>query len=127
MTVYADYSYYEREYLNGRAAVVTPEAFPFYARKASVSINAYTYGAFREADEPPEPIKNCCCELAELFYKNETSPTAQGVISEKVGDISVTYENAESTRQALPQDVRFIIVSWLAADGLLTGGGGQLC
>ena len=126
MTVYADYDFYEREYLSGKAAVVPAEQFAHYARKASSCITQYTFGALDKDAETPECVKSCCCELAELFYQHENSPAAHGVVSEKVGDLSMSYETAEAARQALPHEIRAVIVSWLAAGGLLFRGG-KLC
>lgn len=126
MTVYADYDFYEREYLSGKAAVVPAEQFAHYARKSSSCITQYTFGALDKDAETPECVKSCCCELAELFYQHENSPTAHGVVSEKVGDISVSYESAGSQRQALPKTIKSVVYSWLADTGLLYTGG-RLC
>lgn len=41
MTAYADENYYKTEYLCGRKAVIT-SAFAYYAREATLIINAYT-------------------------------------------------------------------------------------
>lgn len=120
MTVYADYSYYERAYLNGRAAAVPAEEFAFYAQKASACINQYTLDRIGAA--VPEEVRLCCCELTELFYRSACSGTARGVASEKVGDWSVSYENAEAARQALPKEIKSVVSLWLAGTGLLYRG-----
>ena len=44
MTVYADSSFYEREYLSGRTAVIPSSEFGFYARRASNVLRQYTLG-----------------------------------------------------------------------------------
>ena len=72
-------------------------------------------------------MKYCCCELAELFFLAENSKTAkEGVISEKVGDLSVSYESAEAFRQSVPRKTRAVIRLWLSDTGLLSTGG-RLC
>ena len=124
MTVYADSSFYEREYLSGRTAVIPSSEFGYYARRASAVIGQYTLGNIGE--NIPESVRYCCCELAELTYAAENSKSAQGIASEKVGDWSVGYENADSLRQSLPKRMKSVVYSWLADTGLLHRGG-DLC
>lgn len=120
MPVFADYIFY-RTYLEGSAAVIPQNDFYFYARKASARIKQYTLDNIGE--EIPESVKLCCCELAEALYKFENSKSAGGVTSEKVGDISVSYEGAETVGRAESAKVKEIIYSWLADTGLLCRGG----
>lgn len=124
MTAYADYNFYQSEYLSGKAAVIPSEAFGHYAKKASAHINQHTFGDIGE--NVPEAIKLCCCELAELFYKSESSPTADGLVNEKVGDFSRSYESGTTAIKELPRQISGIIRSWLADTGLLYHGG-KLC
>lgn len=124
MTVYADSSFYEREYLSGRTAVIPSSEFGYYARRASAVIGQYTLGNIGE--NIPESVRYCCCELAETIYSAENAKSASGVVSEKVGDLSVNYESAETLRRALPRRMRNVIYSWLAGTGLLHRGG-DLC
>lgn len=121
MTTYADSDYYTRTYLSGKSAVISQVYFPFYARKASSYIRQYTFDQI--GDNVPDVVKLCCCELAEELYRMDNSPVANGVSSEKVGDISVTYESAEQRRRLLPNTVKAIIYAWLADTGLLYRGG----
>ena len=123
MTVYADYSFYTGTYLSGKAAVISSALFPFYARKASAYIRQYTFDNIGET--VPECVGLCCCELAEMIFTREMTPTAQGIASEKVGDVSVSYENAETSRQALPKQIKDIVYFWLGDTGLLYRGGGS--
>lgn len=124
MTVYADSSFYERTYLSGRTAVIPSSEFGFYARRASNVIRQYTLGNI--GDDVPACVKSCCCELAELIYSAEHGKAAQGIASEKVGDVSISYENADSLRQALPKQMKSAVYAWLADTGLLRRGG-DLC
>ena len=121
MTVYADNDFYTNEYLNGKNAVIDTASFNFYARKATQVIKKYT---FYNVDENniPECVKLCCCEVAELLYKADNSSASKGVISERVGDVSKSYENADSQGQALSKNIRSVIRSWLADTGLLYRG-----
>lgn len=121
MTVYADSDFYTREYLSGRQAVISPALFPYYARKASSYIDQYTFGGI-DADNVPEVVKMCCCELSEMLFRYENSPAFNGVTSEKVGDISKTYESGGS-QSKLTSTISGVIYSWLYNSGLLYRGG----
>ena len=122
MTVYADSDFYTREYLSGRQAVISPALFPYYARKASSYIDQYTFGGI-DADNVPEVVKMCCCELAETIFRLENSPSFNGVTSERVGDISRTYESGEAKQQNLNSSIKDVIRAWLLNTGLLYRGG----
>ena len=124
MTAFADYTFYQQSYLCGRTAAIPQSSFPYYANRAGAVIRQYTLGNIGE--EIPESVSMCCCELAELTYAAENSKSAQGVASEKVGDWSVGYENADSLRQSLPKRMKSVVYSRLADTGLLHRGG-DLC
>lgn len=124
MTAFADYTFYQQSYLCGRTAVIPSSEFGYYARRASAVIGQYTLGNIGE--NIPESVRYCCCELAETIYSAENAKSASGVVSEKVGDLSVNYESAETLRRALPRRMRNVIYSWLAGTGLLHRGG-DLC
>lgn len=121
MTVYADNDFYTSEYLSGKKAVIDTASFNFYARKATQVIKKYT---FDNVDEThiPECVKLCCCEVAELLYKADSSSASKGITSEKVGDVSVSYESTDSQGQALSKNIRSVVRSWLADTVLLYRG-----
>ena len=123
MTVYADYNYYTAEYLAGKSAAVAAADFPFYARKASAEINRYTHGNIR-AEDIPEEVKMCCCELAEQMYAADTSEASQkeGISSESVQGWSQSYESSEARKTALRGSQRECIYKWLGNTGLLYSG-----
>ena len=123
MTVYADYDFYTNEYLAGRSAAVTAADFPYYARQASAEINRYTHGNIN-ADDIPDGVRFCCCELAELICSSETSEAAQkaGISSESVQGWSQSYESSETRKTALRSSQRECIYKWLSNTGLLYSG-----
>lgn len=122
MTVYATSGFYQREYLSGKEAVIPSSMFPYYARKASGYIRQYTFDNIGET--VPECVKLCCCELAEALYRLDSNQSVNGGISsEKVGDISVSYADAEELRGSLLDTVKDIIYAWLSDSGLLYRGG----
>lgn len=100
MTAYADESYYKTEYLCGRKAVIT-SAFAYYAREATLIINAYTGSNIDDTKDIIEPVKLCCCEVAELMYKADNMSGSEGITSEKVGDVSRSYESCEVRKSNL--------------------------
>lgn len=120
MTVFADENFYKTKYLCGRKAVIDT-AFNFYARKATQIIINYC-GENIDFKIAVDEIKLCCCELAELLYNNEQSDGQCGILSETVGDMSVSYENTEITKQILQKNIRSVVYSYLADTGLLYRG-----
>ncbi|MBQ9898110.1 MAG: hypothetical protein IJM44_01485 [Ruminococcus sp.] len=123
MTVYADYSFYTDEYLAGRSAAVTAADFQYYARQASAVIAQYTHGNIK-ADDIPDEVKMCCCELVETMHAADTSEAAQkpGVSSESVQGWSQSYESTEARKTALRGLQRDCIYRWLSNTGLLYSG-----
>ncbi len=121
MTAFADYNFYTNEYLsNKEAAVIDIASFNFYAIKATRKIIQYTFENIDKTD-PPECVKYCCCEIAELFF-NADNKSQSGVSSSSTGDVSVSYESSESQRQALSYKIRSAIYLWLADTDLLYRG-----
>ena len=120
MLIYADEDYYKKEYLQGKAAVITA-AFPYYSREASQVIKKYVFDNIDDEDIPEE-VRMCCCEIAELAYKRDQSAQSDGVSSESVQGWSKSYESTESRRNAFDKAVRECIYNWLSSTGLLYRG-----
>ena len=106
----ADYT----AFLSGKEAVINAASFDFYARKATQLINQQTFGNISEVTDN---IKNCCCEVAESFYKQDND---KGITSEKVGNYSVS-KNVKSGAD-YSSDRTGIIRSYLLDTGLLYKG-----
>ncbi len=120
MVIYADENFYKNEYLQGKAAVITA-AFPYYFREASQVIKKYVFDNIDD-ENPPEEVRMCCCEIAELAYKRDRSAQSDGVSSESVQGWSKSYESTESRRNAFDKAVRECIYKWLSGTGLLYRG-----
>lgn len=120
MDAFADSKYYSETYLSGKEAVIDTASFAFYARKATQEIRRYT-GQNVDESNPPECVKMCCCEVAELLYSaNQTAAThATGVTSESVGSWSVNYGTAEQNAKTLRGNIRSAVYRWLTGTGLL--------
>jgi hypothetical protein len=121
LTVYADENYYKSEYLCGRKAVIT-SAFAYYAREATLIINAYTGSNIDDTKDIIEPVKLCCCEVAELMYKADNMSGSEGITSEKVGDVSRSYESCEVRKKQLTRCVKSAVYKYLADTDLLYRG-----
>ena len=123
MTVYADYNFYTTDYLAGKSAAVAESDFQYYARKASSEINNYTHGNIK-ADNIPDEVRYCCCEIAEAMCSSDTSEAAKkaGVSSESVQGWSQSYESSEAQKTALRGSIRECIYRWLSNTGLLYSG-----
>lgn len=123
MTVYADYEYYTDKYLYGRSAAVKAADFNFYAMQASTVIDRYTFGNV-DAENVPEAVQSCCCELAEMICAEKTSQAAQkaGISSESVQGWSQSYASASGRHTAYLCAQRECIHRWLSNTGLLYSG-----
>jgi hypothetical protein len=72
-----------------------------------------------DSDIVPTEVKNACAELALKASAAELNPDlTQGVLSEQVGSISVTYDKAS------PQFTRYRAIDALLSPYLKAGGGG---
>lgn len=117
MTNYADYAYYTGTY---EGAAIDAASFTSNARKATLEIKKYTFNRTTDTDIPDD-ARMCCCELAELFYKDDQS-NSNGISSEKVGEYSVSYVTPEAKQKMLDLSVNSIINNWLGMTGLLYRG-----
>lgn len=119
---YAAEQDYQNEYLMGRKPVIRT-GFDFYARQASQVIDVYTFGRLKDLPEVPEPVRLCCCELAEAEYRREKlQREAAGKTSEKVGTYSVSFESTQESTAAAAKEKRDIVMKWLADTGLCYQG-----
>lgn len=123
MTAYADYNYYTVTYLAGKIAAVTAAEFPYYANQATALINQYTFGNIN-ADDVPDEVKMCCCNLVDELHSMATSETAgkAGISSESVQGWSVSLESTEARKNAVKSAQKDIIKQWLYNTGLLYSG-----
>lgn len=121
MTAYADENYYRNEYLCGRKAVIS-SAFAYYAREATLIINAYTGSNIDDTKEISEPVKLCCCEVAELLFKADSQSENEGITSDSVGDVSRSYESTEARKRVLTRSIKAVVYKYLADTDLLYRG-----
>ena len=128
MSNYVDNSYYENNYLQGREAVIPSTSFNFYGLKATNEIRSRIHDGIIIIDED---IKNCACELAEFFYREDmeqkgiAEASAKGVSSERVGEYSVSYSTSNSSEQWLQNrevKITTIMRNWLGHKGLMNRG-----
>lgn len=120
MTNFADFSFYSVRYLAGRKAVVDT-AFAYYSRLATQEIKRFTGDNVNEYDIPEE-VSMCCCEIAEMIFRQEQSSQNEGVSSESVQGWSKSYESTDSRKQAFDTAVKNCVYKWLNDTGLLYRG-----
>lgn len=130
--MYADYEYYISEYLLGRSPEVPENDFSFWEKQARTEIDRFTFGRVA-ADRTlvTEPIKDCCCELAELLYQ-ANQIVQQSAQSGGAGPLSSYSNDGQSGTFDLSQSVytetgrrkkaQEIIYRYLAHTGLLYAG-----
>jgi hypothetical protein len=83
--------------------------------RANVQINDGPWWNFVAVDTVPQQVKDACCELAVRASADDLAPDlTQGVLSETVGPLSVTYDNAS------PQPTRYRAIDAMLA--LYLGG-----
>lgn len=122
--IYADETFYKEKYLLGRKPVIST-GFLFYARRASQTIDQYTFVRLKDTAEAdiPEEVKMCCCELAEAEFRSEKQKKdSGGKTSEKIGTYSVTFGSASESSNAAANERRSIVMKWLAQTGLCYQG-----
>ncbi len=122
MKIYADEAFYTGTYLSGREAVITT-AFPYYAMQATAEIKRYINANLTDDEDIPESVKYCCCELAELLYKDaQAEQKIGGAVSESVQGWSKSYESADTRKNTLMQAKKACIYKWMADTGLMYRG-----
>jgi len=90
--MWIDYQYYKDEYLLGREPLLQEDNFKFWATRAQQLINQ------RKIDimYPPDYLKQCACEIAEMLYRHSLAPTAGSVITESNDGDKWTIKDADS-------------------------------
>lgn len=122
--IFTTVEFYTSDYLMGRQAVIDTALFPFYARKATQVIKQYTFDNIDENKPILDAVQMCCCEVAEYLYTDEQQSKNQsnGILSEKVGEFSITYESSKSKDDYKKSVIKGIIYTWLADTGYLYRG-----
>ena len=118
--MWVDYEFYAVKYLCFREGVIPREEFEYYERRAEFEIKRYI--GMNEIYEITDNLKLCCCEVAELLCKSDKSGITSGIVSEHTGDLSVSYESAETRAKSLARDIRSCVYKYLADTGLLYRG-----
>ena len=67
--MYADYEYYEKEYLLGKEPVIAEGNYLYYEKQARAEVDKITFNRCRGLDEIPEEVKDCVCDVAEYLCK----------------------------------------------------------
>lgn len=127
--LYAEYRFYEEQYLAGHSAAVKERDWMYYSRKAGQYIDECTSGRI-DPDNVPDPVRFCTCELVEILA--ETDSTQQDGVSGPMTGYSndgqsasfATDPNSIYTQAGKSRAMRSIVRKYLARTGLLYTGGG---
>lgn len=121
--IYADWSFYNDEYLHGDIPTLTESNFPRWVARASEYIDDITRFSTVDILEYSHRVSLLACVLAERFYKHERDKDSTGgllvhsrTVSVKVGEIE-SEENFETNIFLLSQ-------RRLRGTGLITGAVG---
>lgn len=132
--MYADFTYYKDCYYGQQIA--DAEVFRTAAARASEYMDSVTFGRL-ESGVPEafaEPVKKCCCALAEAFYLQQQAYTCASTDgtgakkSETQHNYSVTYSTPAETLASLLNGKSFseylysICLRYLGRTGLLYRG-----
>ncbi len=107
-----DYDYYSNIY---RGSIIPYEEFIKYIRKAQLYVESLIFG--RDPEERIESVKLAVCNVAELFYLDESR---FGISNENVDGYSVSYSGGDIEKSAY--DAASI---YLADSGLMYAGAGE--
>lgn len=127
---YADFAYYTGTYYG---TSIPEEKFPYYARQASMQINALTFGrtAAVAASLLPDAVKDATCRAAELYAEYEArkssaaEATRNGLVKSETNDgYSVSYADydASADKASTEETIEEELVVYLAHTGLMYRG-----
>lgn len=127
---YADFAYYTGTYYGSS---ISEEKFPYYARQASMLINALTFGrtAAVAASLLPDAVKDATCRAAELYAEYEArkssaaEATRNGLVKSETNDgYSVSYADydASADKASTEETIEGELVVYLAHTGLMYRG-----
>ena len=111
--IYADYDYYLNEY---SGSAVAEADFTRLSRQASAYLDSLTYGKIRGPWVDDSRVKDACCAIAEIMYKQEQGGE---VASESNDGASVTYVTSGKSAE---QEMYYFAVLYLSNTGLLYAG-----
>ncbi len=113
--IYADYAYYKEIY----KGTMPEEEFNRLSRQASAYIENITFSRSEKSypEKIQRKIKDACCAIADVFYKNDTE--GGEVVSQSVGSWSKQYAASGKT---LDQKLYNAAEMYLAMTGLMYQG-----
>lgn len=101
---YADYEYYEKDFLDYADPVVPEDDFPRWEKLAQLEIDRRTYGRVSAMTTIPDKVKDCACAIAELLYKAAEQSAAAAAMGAS-GPLSSWSNDGQSGTVDLGQSV----------------------
>lgn len=123
MSAYADFKFYEEEYLG---TILADTEFPPYALRATTEINYITFDRAKQVildntdADAVQAIKMATCALAEQLLDLDTNPRL--LESEKVGTHAVTYAKTPDIKWTRLDRLQSAAKVYLAHTGLMYRG-----
>jgi len=106
--------YYETEYLIGRQPLIPSSDFAYWEKAARSEINKKNLAL----DDPPDNLKQCVCEIAEVLYTQAQASSLDRVKSFNNDGYSVTYSADSKTQNELAKTICGIVFKHLAGTNL---------
>lgn len=127
---YADFTYYSGTYFG---TAIPQDKFPYYAKQASMLINALTFGrtAAVAASLLPDALKDATCRAAELYAEyearksNAAAATRNGLVKSENNDgYSLSYADydAVADKASTEEAIGAELAIYLAHTGLMFRG-----
>lgn len=116
----ATYDYYVDEYGSEK---IPESLWKRYERIACSYLSRATYGRSEREDLSPfikRRLLDAVCEIAEIVMQAQEQESRNGLLSETLGDHSVSYENASSEEN--DRKINKIIERYLEDTGILYWG-----
>ncbi len=120
-TAYCDYTYYTGTYLGNQIA---SGDFARLALRASAVIDQLTFGRAAIQTDPDivDEIKMATCAVAEEYQAIEQDGSVDGIASESVGSVSVSYTESSSKRLTKDDRLAAAAKTYLGSSGLMFSG-----
>lgn len=111
-----DYQFYTEIY---GGADCSEEVFDRLKIRAEANVNALTFGRSRKPGADSDAVRLAVCAVADALRAGEMGGS---VVSERVGDVQVTYARGDSGSQPERSAIRQAAALYLADSGMMSRG-----
>lgn len=126
--IYADYEYYRNVFYG---SAIEEDAFPGFARQASLFIDSLTFNRLNRGWKVTDSVKMATCAVADAVKINQSALSALnssvGIKSENVDGYSVSYQDTATIKASLNQSMSDAAYPYLIYTGLMDRAVGRCC